>query len=189
MGNQSKRSKQASVIRVFRKLHRVTASALFVLFFIMAATGVLLGLKKHSGELIQDKTYQGTSSNLQDWLPIDSLYDRAYMVFRDSIALDCPVEIDRIDIRAEKGTVKFTSAQGFWGIQIDGATGKLLHVERRRSDFIEMIHDGSLVDHYLGIPNGMFKLIYTLVMGLALLLFTITGFWLWWGPKRMRRNK
>jgi hypothetical protein len=26
-------------------------------------------------------------------------------------------------------------------------------------------------------------------MGVSLLVFTITGFWLWYGPKRMRRNK
>jgi hypothetical protein len=26
-------------------------------------------------------------------------------------------------------------------------------------------------------------------MGLALLLFTITGFWLWYGPKRMKQVK
>ena len=189
MINQAKRAKQASTIRLFRKLHRVTASVLFVLFFIMAATGILLGLKKHSGELIQDRTYQGTSSDLKNWLPLDSLYTNAHIAFRDSISTFIPVEIDRVDVRAEKGTVKFIFAKGFWGVQIDGATGKVLHVERRKSDFIEMLHDGSIIDYYLGIPNGMFKLIYTLIMGFALLLFTITGFWLWYGPKRMRRNK
>jgi uncharacterized iron-regulated membrane protein len=31
------------------------------------------------------------------------------------------------------------------------------------------------------------KLIYNTIMGLALILFTVTGFWLWYGPKRMRR--
>ncbi len=189
MVSEPRRSKQASTIRTFRKLHRITASVLFVFFFIMAATGILLGLKKHSGELIQDKTYAGVSTNLQEWLPLDSLYTNACTAFRDSISTFLPLEIDRVDVRAEKGTVKFIFAKGFWGVQIDGATGKVLHVERRKSDFIEMLHDGSIVDYYLGIPHGMFKLIYTLIMGIALLLFTITGFWLWYGPKRMRRNK
>lgn len=189
MATITKRSDQASTIRLFRRLHRITASILFLFFFVMATTGILLGLKKHSGELIQDKTYSGTSTNLKEWLPIDSLYANAYRAFRDSISILLPVEVDRVDVRADKGVVKFVFSKRFWGIQIDGATGKVLHVERRRSDFIEMLHDGSLVDHYLGIPSGMFKLIYTLIMGVALLLFTITGFWLWYGPKRMRRNR
>ena len=30
---------------------------------------------------------------------------------------------------------------------------------------------------------------YTTTMKLALVTFTITGFWLWYGPKRMRRNQ
>jgi hypothetical protein len=55
-------------------------------------------------------------------------------------------------------------------IQLDGATGKL-HIERRRSDIIEKIHDGSIVDDYFKTGNGFFKLFYTTVMGLA--LFTI----------------
>jgi hypothetical protein len=84
--------------------------------------------------------------------------------------------------------VKFIFAENFWGIQLDGATGQLLHIERRRSDFIEKIHDGSILDDYFKIGNGIIKLVYTTVMGLALLLFTITGFWLWYGPKRMKRK-
>ncbi|HRG29174.1 MAG TPA: hypothetical protein PLJ00_14850, partial [Chitinophagales bacterium] len=67
-------------------------------------------------------------------------------------------------------------------------TGKLLSIERRRSDFIEKVHDGSILDEVFNTSNGQIKLIYTSIMGLALLIFTITGFWLWYGPKRMRKN-
>jgi hypothetical protein len=36
--------------------------------------------------------------------------------------------------------------------------------------------------------NGnFFKVLVSSISGLALLIFTITGFWLWYGPKRMRR--
>ncbi|MEJ2005854.1 MAG: hypothetical protein P8X57_13055 [Cyclobacteriaceae bacterium] len=57
----------------------------------------------------------------------------------------------------------------------------------RRSDFIENLHDGSIVDNIANIPGGYFKLFYTTLTGLALLTFTITGFWLWYGPKHMRK--
>ena len=74
--------------------------------------------------------------------------------------------------------IKFVFIEGFWGVQLDGATGKLLHIERRRSDFIEKIHDGSILDLYFKTDSGLIKLVYTTVMGTALLIFTITGFWL-----------
>ncbi len=77
---------------------------------------------------------------------------------------------------------KFIFKQHYWAVHIDGATGKLLQIEQRQSDFIEDLHDGSIVDHYLNIEKGIFKLLYMTVTGLALLLFTITGFWLWYGP-------
>ena len=82
--------------------------------------------------------------------------------------------------------VKFVFVEGYWGIQIDCATGNLLHIERRRSDFIENIHDGSILDYLTGTSGEQIKLVYTSMMGVALLTFTITGFWLWLGPKRMR---
>jgi hypothetical protein len=189
MTHNSGRAKQASLLRFFRKTHRVIASFLFVFFFIMAVTGVLLGLKKHSAGLILSKSYSGKSSNLSHWLPIDSLFNNATMFFADSISAVLPQDVDRIEIHKDKGMVKFIFAKGFWGLQLDGTTGELLHIERRRSDFIEKIHDGSILDYYFGTSSGLIKVIYSSIMGVSLLVFTITGFWLWYGPKRMRRNK
>jgi len=134
------------------------------------------------------KSYKGTSTDLKDWLPIDSLHKNATRIFRDSISSTLSMELDRIDVRQDKGMVKFVFIKGFWGIQLDGATGELLHIERRRSDFIEKVHDGSILDHFFKTDNGEIKLLYTTVMGTALLIFTITGFWLWYGPKRMRHD-
>ena len=162
---------------------------LFVFLIIVSFSGLLLGWKKNSGDIILAETYQGTSKNLKDWLPLEELYSYAEKAFRDSISATLPYEVNRIDIRKEKGTVKFTFKNNFQGIQLDGATGKVLFIETRRSDFIEKIHDGSIVDYYLGISIGSFKLIYTTVLGSALLLFSVTGFWLWYGPKKLRSSK
>jgi uncharacterized iron-regulated membrane protein len=181
------RQKQAKILRLARSTHRSTGVFLFVFFFVVAITGLLLGWKKHSGGMILSKTYQGSSAELKDWLSVDSLHTLACKYLHDSVSRDLPLDLDRIDIRKDKGTVKFVFSNHFWGLQLDGATGKLLHIEQRRSDFIEKIHDGSILDQYLGTSDGQIKLFYTSVMGLALLVFTITGFWLWYGPKRMRR--
>lgn len=184
----TKRQRQAKWLRIFRKVHRATGAALFIFFFFISITGLLLGWKKHSGGVILSKTYKGTSTNLKEWLPVDSLHTIANAYLLENVSPDLSTEIDRIDIRKEKGIVKFVYADHIWGLQIDGATGKVLHSERRYSDLIEHIHDGSVLDDYLGTSDNQIKVLYTTIMGLALLLFTITGFWLWYGPKRMRRN-
>ena len=181
-----KRKQQAKVLRAFRKIHRTTGVLLFVFFFMTAITGLGLGWKKNSGGYILPKSFEGTSTDLKDWLPVDSLHRIACDIARDSISPTLSPELERIDARPDKGMVKFVFIEGYWGIQLDGATGKLLHIERRRSDFIENIHDGSILDYMFDIKNETSKLIYTTIMGLSLLTFTITGFWLWIGPKRMR---
>ena len=44
---------------------------------------------------------------------------------------------------------------------VDGATARLLHIEKRRSDLIENIHDGSTIDRWPGIKSGTIKICYT----------------------------
>ncbi len=188
MSKDTKRKRQAKLLRIFRKVHRTTGAALFIFFFFISITGLLLGWKKHSSGIIMSNSYKGSSTDLKDWLPIDSLSTMANTYLLDSVSPQLSTEIDRIDIRKDKGMVKFIYADHFWGLQLDGATGKLLHVERRYSDLIENIHDGSILDNYIGTSDKQIKVFYTSVMGIALLVFTITGFWLWYGPKRMRRN-
>ncbi len=189
MAKSIKRNKDAILLRSFRKIHRWTGILLFVFFFIMAITSILLGWKKHSFGWVQAKTHTGTSTDLSQWLPVDSLHKLAIGYLHDSVDASLSTSLDRIDARADKGIVKFVFKDHFWGLQLDGATGKLLFKERRRADFIEKIHDGSILDFYANTPDDYFKLAYTSIMSIALLLFTVTGFWLWYGPKRFRKKR
>jgi hypothetical protein len=139
------------------------------------------------------------------WKDLDTFPIKQQFRLNDSVSLGHPCVTkdekmlifasDASDINGIKSfggrdlwSVNFVFNNHFWGIQIDCATGKLLHIEERRSDYIEKIHDGSIIDFYIGNKGGQFKLVYTSIMGLALLTFTITGFWLWYGPKRMRKR-
>lgn len=184
-----RKRKKAHTIRLFRKIHRQMAVFLFIAFFIMAGTGLLLGWKKNSGGLILAKTEKGTTTDLSDWLPLSELQSNAVIFLHDSVNSKFSTEIDRIDVRPDKGIVKIIFTDHYTGLQIDGATGRVLKVEQRRSDLIEHIHDGTIVDRWLNIENGWIKLIYTTIMGFALILFTITGFWIWWGPKQLHKMK
>lgn len=185
MNVNPKRVQQAKVLRTVRKIHRALGASLFLVFLLVSISGLLLGWKKNIS-WVQAETASGSSGDLTTWIPMDSLYRQACNYLRDSVDSRLSVKLDKIDVRADKGVAKFLFAEHFWGLQLDGATGKLLKIERRRSDLIEKLHDGSIVDmKFLGNGN-FFKLLFTSVSGLALLGFTITGFWLWYGPKRMR---
>lgn len=182
-----KRKRQAKVLRIFRKIHRTTGALLFIFFFVISATGLLLGWKKNTNGLILPKTQKGTSTELVEWLSVDSLHTIACQTLHTSVSPDLSLELDRIDIRKDKGSVKFVFVDSFYEVQLDGATGNVLSIGQRRSDFFENVHDGSIIDRYLG-TSGTIKLIYTTIMGISLLMFTITGFWLWYGPKRIRKE-
>lgn len=184
----TKRRKQAKILRISRSIHRTMGVFLCVCFFFMAISGTLLGWKKNSNGYILPNSAKGTSTTLKNWLSVDSLQTIAFQTLHDSISTELSTKLDRIDIRKHKGIVKFVFKDHFWGIQLDGATGKVLSIGHRKSDLIEKIHDGSILDYYAG-TSGQFKLIYSSIMGLSLLMFTITGFWLWYGPKRMRKAK
>ena len=182
-----KRKKQAKTLRIFRKVHRTTGALLFIFFFFISVTGLILGWKKNSNGTILPKTQKGTTANLKEWLPVDSLHTIACYTLRSKVSSDMSLELDRIDIRKEKGSVKFVFVDHFYEVQLDGATGNVLSIGQRHSDFLENVHDGSILDRYLG-TNGYIKLVYTTIMGISLFIFTVTGFWLWYGPKRMRRQ-
>ena len=186
-----KKSKKGYVryLRIIRKIHRRTGMLLFVFFFIIGVTGLILGWKKNSNGIILPKSYTGISTDLQDWLPINTLQDIAFKTMQDSIDKNIDLELQRIDIRPQKGMVKFVFKNHYWGIQLDGSTGDILAITKRRSDFFENIHDGSILDIIFKTKGEIIKLVYTSIMGLALIIFTLTGFWLWYGPKLIKKNK
>lgn len=181
------RKKQAKVLRAFRKVHRIMGATLFIFFFVISVSGLFLGWKKNCFGILLSKTHQGTSTELKDWLPLDRLEKNAFMYLKEEISTDISVAVKRIDVRKSKGVVKFVFTK-YYGVQLDGSSGNLLSIERRYSDFIEELHDGSVLDTYFKTTGNPIKLVYTTVMSTALLLFTITGFWLWLGPKRMRKE-
>ncbi|WP_047416147.1 PepSY domain-containing protein [Cellulophaga sp. Hel_I_12] len=187
MSSTNSRKKQAKVLRIFRKIHRYTGAVLFIFFFFISISGLLLGWKKNSNGLLLAETQKGTTSEFSEWLPLEVLYQKAYTIIQDSVVSEKPIALDRVDIRKDKGVVKFIF-DDYYGLQLDGGTGKLLEFGKRNADLVENIHDGSILDRFFNISGGYIKLTYSTIMSVALLIFTITGFWLWYGPKRMRNT-
>lgn len=183
------RKQHANLLRWVRKIHRALGILLFALFLIIAITGVLLGWKKNSGGYLLPATKEGTTSDLKRWLPLDSLHRVADQVMMENQGPQADLSLHRIDIRKNKGSLKFLYKKDYWEVQLDGQSGAVLGLYCRRSDWLEQVHDGSILDQYFHLEKGYIKLIYTSLMGLSLLTFSLTGFWLWFGPKWMRKMR
>jgi len=175
--------------RKHRSLHRWLAPAAIIVMTLMSTTGLLLGWKKHSNGWLMADNARGMSTDMKQWLSLDSLDRLATAYLRDSIDPNLDTTKDRIEVRPEKGMVKFTFTEHYHALQIDATTGRLLRSEIRRSDWIERLHDGTLIDRFLGVDNQTGKLAYTTLAALLLLGLTVTGAFLWINPKRIRHLK
>ncbi len=154
---------------------------------ISATTGVILSWKKDVTAL-QPPTRDGTATDLQDWLPLHQLATTAVgalgaQLESDEASQPTPDRLtpERLDVRPDNGVVK-VRFPGAWEVQVDGATGAVLSLGRRHADWIEAIHDGSII-------SDGFKLLSMNVLGLGLLALGVSGFWMWWGPKRLRKRR
>lgn len=170
---------------MYRALHRWVALPAFVVMFFIGSTGLLLGWKNNNG-LLPD-SQKGTSIHPTDWVSLDSLTQTARFHVREVLRLND--EIDRMDIRPHKGMVKVRFTKHFKEVQLDLKTAQVLSVSTRGSDIIEKIHDGSIVDFLLETNHDEVKLGYTTLSSLMLILLSFSGFWLWYNPKRIRRQK
>ncbi len=166
-------------LRKFRTWHRFVGTSVGFFMLITASTGILLGWKKDV-DILQPPEQKGTSPDVSQWVDVETMITSA------SHALDSVVgktiAVDKLDVRPGKGIIKVLFKEGYWEVQIDGATGKSLSVLQRHSDWIEHIHDGSIV-------GDMFKITYTNLLGWSLLILALSGFWLWYGPKVVRKMK
>lgn len=178
-------SRIARRTRLWRKIHRWISLPLLLVMLLTGGTGVLLGWKKQA-ELLPP-TQKGASSEAVGWIGLDSIVSLATVFARDSLRL--AADIDRIDVRPQKGIAKIIFAAHFTELQIDCSTGRVLSVAQRHSDLIERIHDGSLADQVLGTGGDYTKLTYTTLAGLGLIFLSISGFWLWFNPIRIKKLK
>jgi uncharacterized iron-regulated membrane protein len=165
--------------RDWRKVHHYLGLFVALFLFISAITGILLSLKKDVG-LIQPLTQKGVTNSLMDWKTMSELEKLSSVALSDHLGY-LP-ELDRIDVRPDKGIAKFQYLPGFWEVQIDGSSGEVLMIEKRYSDLIEKIHDGSII-------SDVFKLIIMNLLGIGTVMMIATGLWLWYGPKKIRKLK
>jgi uncharacterized iron-regulated membrane protein len=168
-------------LRRFRALHRLIGITLALLLLISAITGILLALKKEVA-IIQPPTAKGSNTELNKWKSFSEIDSLAKLALYSKYPAQKDNRIDRFDARPSKGIVKVLFKNGYWEVQIDPFTGEIKSIAKRHSDWIEALHDGSIV-------SDLFKLISMNFLGFGLLVLITTGLWLWYGPKKIRKKK
>lgn len=174
---------KVKALRLYRVFHRWLGIPLIIFFFIIGITSILLAWKKKV-ELLPPTTKSQSEIN-ETWI------SPAEMISVAQFAMDSlgeSIEVDRIDIRPDKGIAKVTFKTHFTEVQVDGFTGDILSVATRHSDWIEKVHDGSIIDYYWTGEEGA-KLTYSTLTSLGLIFMSISGFYLWYFPKRIRKLK
>lgn len=175
-----KKNTVVNSLRQFRVWHRWGGIVIALLAIISALTGILLSLKKNI-DLLQPPTSKREFSALSEWKSLAELADIANAAFANAHP-NISNDVDRIDVQPNKGIVKVLMEKGYWEVQLDGKSGEVLSIAQRHADWIEHLHDGSII-------SDGFKLISMNVLGWGLLLMVITGLWLWYGPKKVRRQR
>lgn len=173
---------KVKALRWIRSLHKWLGLPLILFFFIIGITSILLAWKKKAELLpptLKTKVEQG------EWISPTEMVNIAELEMEK---LGASIEVDRIDIRPDKGVAKVTFKTHFTEVQLDGLSGEVLSIETRHSDWIEKVHDGSIVDFYIGGDEAT-KLTYSTLTALGLILMSLSGFYLWYYPKVIRRLK
>jgi uncharacterized iron-regulated membrane protein len=178
-------SKAAGKARIYRRIHK-WISIVFVFFLVVIGiTAILLAWKKEFGLI--PKTQTTKVENPENWIPLEKMMEIGQSFVRDS--LQKSDLIDRVDVRPDKGIAKIVFKRHFTEIQVDGYSGEILSVSQRNSDLIEKIHDGSILDFLMVSDAEISKITYSTMTSIVLLLLCITGFFLWYLPKMIKKLK
>jgi len=159
-----------------RKVHRIGSIVIAIPLIVVLVSGILLQLKKE-WSWVQPPTQRGETAEVH--LPWPAILKATQAVPETEVA--SWEDIDRLDVRPGRGLIKVRCQNG-WEVQLDGVSGELLHSQKRRSDWLESLHDGSWF-------HPAAKLWIFLPVAVVLTLLWATGIYLWWLPVGIRRRR
>ena len=160
-----------------RRVHYWATLGIALPVVVIIGSGVLLQVKKQ-WTFVQPAEIRGTGTTPA--IDLEGIVAAVRGV--PSLNVRAWDDIERIDIRADRGLAKVTVA-GDWEVQVDLGTGAVLQTAYRRSDLIESLHDGSF---FLG---DITKLGLFLPTGVALCVMWLTGLWMFWLPFSVKRRR
>ena len=168
-----------NLFRALWQVHKWLGIALGLLLVLTASTGLLLLVKKDY-DWIQPPTQRGVGGTAEQYRPLHEVYGAVFAMGVPELQQES--DIARIDFRPGKGIHKVRSKRGDVEVQVDAVTLKTFGPEVRRSDWIERLHDGSLVGDWM---HG-----YVMpTAAVALVALSMTGYLIWLMPIAKKRRK
>ena len=176
-----------SLLQKFRLLHRKFASVLFFFFFLIGMTGTLLSFKSAYKKVIFENKEVKQDFFISQMLPLDSLESISTKTINEKAKTNFK-NSEKVEIKLNKGSVLFYYKDALTN-QVNGATGASILIEKKYGGIIQDIHDGAILDSWVVNKQSIFKKSYSILLGLSLLLLTITGTYLWLKPNLIKKDK
>jgi uncharacterized iron-regulated membrane protein len=159
--------------------HKWIGIALSLILINISVTGLLL-LEKKQYDWIQPSTCRGQPGSPDDFISMQRVLEAVLACghpdFPDVNA------VDRVDFRPGKRVYKVRSQTRHAEIQVDAITGEILSTSTRFCDFLEQLHDGSILGAW------MHDMIMPIV-AVANTVLALSGLYLWLGPKFTRKRR
>ncbi len=146
----------------------------------------MLGWKSIFSTTIFENKSIVSSKQIKKWLPFDSLE----ILATNSLNTNAKTKFtkaDKIELKPSKGSIIFYYKN--FTVQINGETGSTILIEKKYGSLIQDIHDGAIIDEFIPNKSAVSKKIYSSILGLSLLILTISGFYLWFKPKMIKSKK
>ena len=167
-----------SFSKVNRRFHKWLGVIIAVPLLVIFLTGILLLVKKEFS-FIQPTSMTGSTTAPS--ISFERVLSIAKTVKHADI--DNWQDINRLDVRPNKGIIKIRSHNRV-EIQIDAASGEILHVATRHSELIESIHDGTFFEE-----NANLWLMLPVTLMSTILLFSgVIMFFIPYLKKRRKRK-
>ena len=164
--------------KLVRNTHKWISIILSIAFINMTITGLLL-LAKKNYEWIQPPTREDAQGNIEEFINVQHVFEIVLnQGHEDFKSYD---DIDRIDFRPNKRVYKVQSVYNHSEIQIGAVTGAVLSDDKRISDMLEDIHDGSFFGDW-------FHDYFMLIIAFGLFFLTVSGIYLWLQPQIRKRR-
>jgi hypothetical protein len=138
---------------------------------LVSVTGILLNHKRPLG-LMPDVSHT-PGGRFAEALPLAELARRAEAAVGPAVAA---AGIDRMDVRPGDGLVKVRfDDRTVREVDLDLATGRVLHVGERNDVFLEKLHSGEIFgDGWVLLSDAS---------AVALVFLLLSGYWLWLFPR------
>lgn len=168
-----------AAFRTLWRLHRWLGLAAGLVLLVSAGTGLLL-LRKKRHEWLQPTVLRGADGPPAALRPLAEVYAAAFALGAPELRSEA--DIARIDFRPQERVHKVISRHGDVEVQVCAVTLRTQGPAVRRSDWIERLHDGSLLG--AAVHDWLMP-----AVALALMFLAVSGYVMWGWPAWQRRRR